>query len=114
MGLTIKVDPGEKVRLAKTDTDRAAGLTKSAGNARLAALSEQLGELQELLFAAQRHAVLIVLQGMDTSGKDGTIKHVMSTSIRWAAAWKPSRSRPKRSWRTTSSGGCTRSRRRAA
>ena len=78
MGLTIKVDPGEKIRLAKTDTDRAAGLTKSAGNARLAALSEQLGELQELLFAAHRHAVLIVLQGMDTSGKDGTIKHVMS------------------------------------
>jgi len=78
MGLTIKVDPGEKVRLAKTDTDRAAGLTKSAGNERLDALSEQLGELQELLFAAHRHAVLIVLQGMDTSGKDGTIKHVMS------------------------------------
>ena len=78
MGLTIKVDPGEKVRLAKTDTDRAAGLTKSAGNARLAALSEQLGELQELLFAARQHAVLVILQGMDTSGKDGTIKHVMS------------------------------------
>ena len=78
MGLTIVVDPGDKVRLAKTDTDRAAGLTKSAGNARLDALSEQLGELQELLFAAHRHAVLIVLQGMDTSGKDGTIKHVMS------------------------------------
>jgi PPK2 family polyphosphate:nucleotide phosphotransferase len=78
MGLTIQVDPGEKVRLAKTDTDRAKGLTKAAGNARLAALSEQLGELQELLFAAHRHAVLIVLQGMDTSGKDGTIKHVMS------------------------------------
>ena len=78
MGLTIKVDPGEKVRLGKADTDRAAGLTKSAGNARLETLSEQLAELQELLFAAHRHAVLIVLQGMDTSGKDGTIKHVMS------------------------------------
>lgn len=78
MGLTIVVDPGEKVRLAKTDTDRAGGLTKSAGNERLDALSEELGELQELLFAAHRHAVLIVLQGMDTSGKDGTIKHVMS------------------------------------
>ena len=78
MGLTIKVDPGEKVRLAKTDTDRTAGLTKSAGNERLETLSEQLAELQELLFAAHRHAVLIVLQGMDTSGKDGTIKHVMS------------------------------------
>jgi PPK2 family polyphosphate:nucleotide phosphotransferase len=78
MGLTIKVDPGDKVRLAKTDTDRTAGLSKSAGNERLDALSEQLAELQELLFAAHRHAVLIVLQGMDTSGKDGTIKHVMS------------------------------------
>jgi PPK2 family polyphosphate:nucleotide phosphotransferase len=78
MGLTIKVDPGEKVRLAKTDTDRDGGLTKSAGNERVASLSAQLGELQELLFAARRHAVLIVLQGMDTSGKDGTIKHVMS------------------------------------
>ena len=78
MGLAIKVDPGEKVRLAKTDTGRAAGLTKSAGNERLETLSEQLAELQELLFAAHRHAVLIVLQGMDTSGKDGTIKHVMS------------------------------------
>ena len=54
MGLTIKVDPGGRVRLAETDTDRAAGLTKTAGNARLAALSEQLGELQELLFAARR------------------------------------------------------------
>ena len=79
MGLTIKVDPGEKVRLAATDTEprwrvarRArptSGWTRSA---------TQLGELQELLFAARRHAVLIVLQGMDTSGKDGTIKHVMS------------------------------------
>ena len=78
MGLTIRVDPGDKVRLAKTDTDRDGGLSKSAGNERLDALSEQLGELQELLFAAHRHAVLIVLQGMDTSGKDGTIKHVMS------------------------------------
>ena len=76
MGLTIKVDPGEKVRLAKTDTDRAAGLTKSAGNARLAALSEQLGELQELLFAARQHAVLVILQGRDASGKDGAIKQV--------------------------------------
>jgi len=78
MGLTIKVDPGEKVRLAKTDTDRDGGLSKSAGTERVEALSGQLGELQELLFAARRHAVLIVLQGMDTSGKDGTIKHVMS------------------------------------
>jgi len=41
-------------------------------------LSEELGELQQLLAAAQHHSLLIVLQGMDTSGKDGTIRHVMA------------------------------------
>ena len=38
----------------------------------------RLGELQQRLYANGNRAVLIVLQGMDTSGKDGTIKHVMS------------------------------------
>jgi len=38
----------------------------------------RLDELQERLYAGKKQAVLIVLQGMDTSGKDGTIKHVMS------------------------------------
>lgn len=41
-------------------------------------LISRLGELQERLYANGNRAVLIVLQGMDTSGKDGTIKHVMS------------------------------------
>src|SRR6266545_6059873 len=41
-------------------------------------LISRLEELQERLFANGNRAVLIVLQGMDTSGKDGTIKHVMS------------------------------------
>ena len=39
---------------------------------------ERLGELQERLYAHGRWAVLVVLQGMDTAGKDGVIKHVMS------------------------------------
>lgn len=38
---------------------------------------QRLAELQEMLFAQGRHALLIVLQGMDTAGKDGVIKHVM-------------------------------------
>jgi len=38
---------------------------------------ERLTDLQEMLYAQGKHALLIVLQGMDTSGKDGTIKHVM-------------------------------------
>jgi polyphosphate kinase 2 (PPK2 family) len=41
-------------------------------------LGKELGELQQLLAAAQHHRLLIVLQGMDTSGKDGTIRHVMA------------------------------------
>lgn len=43
---------------------------------RVAASVEQLSELQELLWADQRHAILLVFQGMDCAGKDGTIKHV--------------------------------------
>jgi PPK2 family polyphosphate:nucleotide phosphotransferase len=39
---------------------------------------EHLAEAQELLFASDRHALLVVLQGMDASGKDGLLKHVMS------------------------------------
>ncbi len=38
---------------------------------------ERLGELHDLLYAARSHALLIVLQGMDTSGKDGTVRHVL-------------------------------------
>lgn len=39
---------------------------------------ERLGELQHLLYAEGRHSVLVVLQGMDASGKDGAIRHVFS------------------------------------
>ncbi len=40
-------------------------------------LTDKLGKLQELLFAEHKHKLLVVLQGMDTSGKDGTVRHVM-------------------------------------
>ena len=38
----------------------------------------QLSSLQELLYASNRHAVLLIFQAMDAAGKDGAIKHVMS------------------------------------
>src|SRR3989449_7121748 len=79
MQLAWKVEEGSKVRLKDYDpafvdkyTDRA------LASAELEKLSEELGELQQLLAAAQHHSLLIVLQGMDTSGKDGTIRHVMA------------------------------------
>src|SRR5262249_18848866 len=44
----------------------------------LAKHQKKLGDLQELLYAEKKHALLIVLQAMDAGGKDGTIRHVMS------------------------------------
>src|SRR5690242_19660418 len=39
---------------------------------------ERMADAQELLWASDKHALLVVLQGMDASGKDGMVKHVMS------------------------------------
>jgi PPK2 family polyphosphate:nucleotide phosphotransferase len=58
------------------DTSLAPG-GKAEAKEKLAAVVSRLAELQELLFAEHRRKLLIVLQGMDTSGKDGTIRHVM-------------------------------------
>jgi polyphosphate kinase 2 (PPK2 family) len=49
---------------------------KEAGKLHLVELNNELMTLQEMLYAEHKHKILIVLQGMDTSGKDGTIKHV--------------------------------------
>ncbi len=49
---------------------------KSAGREAAKQLNRRLESLQELLYAEGRHKVLIVLQAMDTGGKDGTIRHV--------------------------------------
>ncbi len=54
------------------------GINKSSANKQLKKLQMQLFELQNLFYAEGKHALLIILQGMDTSGKDGTIRHVFS------------------------------------
>jgi len=75
----FRVKPGHAVRLADWDTAWTGGF-KDKDDAR-AALRENISrmdELQYLLYAQHKHALLIVLQGMDASGKDGTIRHVMS------------------------------------
>jgi PPK2 family polyphosphate:nucleotide phosphotransferase len=76
MAYAIKVEPGTKVDLSAIDADADGGLTKREGEERLDALAEELGDLQELLFAAGSRALLSVFQGMDTSGKDGAIRGV--------------------------------------
>ena len=77
MTLSIPINPGSKVKLAKIDPEDTFGLTKEQAIEHLDKLTDELGELQELLYAARQHSVLMILQGMDTSGKDGTVKHVM-------------------------------------
>ena len=76
---SYRVKPHEKVRLSRVSTSETDGY-KSEKEARdmLEDQRAQLDGLQELLFAENKHAVLVVLQGMDTGGKDGTIRHIFT------------------------------------
>ena len=65
------------IRLDRISADPPAGMTKKKAKKRFAELHEQLFGLQDELFGAKLHSVLIVLQGRDGAGKDGTIKHVV-------------------------------------
>jgi PPK2 family polyphosphate:nucleotide phosphotransferase len=72
------VKPGEKVRLSEIDPRDTGPLDKDGAQAETQRNREELGQMQELLWADNRRSLLVVLQGMDTCGKDGTIRHVMS------------------------------------
>jgi PPK2 family polyphosphate:nucleotide phosphotransferase len=83
----FQLKPGKKVRLKDHDTgwaqtEELKELGKDAVKERTKEILdknlEELAEAQELLYADDRYALLIVLQAMDAAGKDGTIKHVMS------------------------------------
>jgi PPK2 family polyphosphate:nucleotide phosphotransferase len=67
----------DKVRLRQIDPGETFGFDKKDAKESLDVLEDRLTELQEKLYAAGRNAVLIVLQGLDTAGKDGTIRRVM-------------------------------------
>ncbi len=73
-----QVEPGSRFRISRVDAAATPGF--AGGKAKtakvLADLSRRLHVLQERLWAEQRRKVLVVLQGLDTSGKDGTISHV--------------------------------------
>jgi PPK2 family polyphosphate:nucleotide phosphotransferase len=75
----LRVSPGRPADLAKRDpSDRLGFDDKDAGVTRLAELVAELGLLQNRLWAEARRSVLLVLQGLDASGKDGTISHVLT------------------------------------
>jgi len=73
-----RVTPHANVDLSKWSTSTTDGFdgNKQQGAALLPVLNERLADLQAMLYAESKRKLLIVLQGMDTSGKDGTIKHV--------------------------------------
>jgi PPK2 family polyphosphate:nucleotide phosphotransferase len=75
----VKIEPGSKVHLAKFDARASFGYSKGdSARALLQKNLRKLYELQALLYADRRYALLIVLQALDAGGKDGTIRHVMA------------------------------------
>lgn len=73
------IKPGEKVNLKKFDTGYTGNkIDKEDGQELLVSTREHLSELQDKLYAHNEYSILIVFQAMDTAGKDGAIKHIMS------------------------------------
>lgn len=72
------VKPGMKIKLSEWDPNDTSEFKghKEEGRMELSKLNKQLEDLQELLFAEHKHKVLVILQAMDTGGKDGAIRHV--------------------------------------
>lgn len=72
----FRIKPGHKVALDDFDPRDHEGIDRQDGERWFAELSGRLADLQELLYAEHRHAVLIVLQAMDAACKDSTIREV--------------------------------------
>lgn len=75
----LRVPPGDDVDLKRRSTRIAPVYTSKAEYRQLLDKHvKRLSELQGLLYASNRHALLVIFQAMDAAGKDGAIKHVMS------------------------------------
>lgn len=74
------IDGTRPVRLEGIDPAAHGELTEREAEQRLERLTEELRELQELMFAAESNGVLVILQGMDAAGKDVTIQHVFRSA----------------------------------
>lgn len=73
-----KVKPGSNVKLEEINPDDTSGMktTKKEAETIIANLTKELDAMQDLLYAEHKHKLLVVLQAMDTAGKDGIIRHV--------------------------------------
>lgn len=73
------IKDAKEIRLSKLDANETGDFkTKKEAEAATAKLKKRLAELQDILFAQKKHSLLVILQGMDSSGKDGTVKHIFS------------------------------------
>ena len=68
---------GRKLRLDDISAEPPKGMTKEKAQKRFVSLAEEMFKLQDAMFGAKLHGVLVVLQGRDGAGKDGAIKHVV-------------------------------------
>src|SRR5436853_6208224 len=68
-----------KISLKEISTRAPKDLDKKDTREKMPAILEGLAELQNLLFAESKHSVLVIIQGMDASGKDGVIRNVFTS-----------------------------------
>jgi PPK2 family polyphosphate:nucleotide phosphotransferase len=79
MAERFRIEPGTRVGLAKRDpADASAFSDRGEAEVQSKADAKVINEWQDRLFAEGRRALLVILQGTDTSGKDGTIRHVFN------------------------------------
>ena len=76
MSSDLRVEPGTPARIAERDPGDTLGLDKAEAREELRALHERLDVLQQRLYAEGTRSLLLVLQGLDASGKDGVIRSV--------------------------------------
>lgn len=76
MGYAHRIEGGQRIKLADFDPGEDAGLERKEAEKKTARYIGELIELQELLYAVRLQSILVILQGRDTSGKDGTIRQV--------------------------------------
>ena len=81
LAATFRVAPGKRAQLAKRDpADASAFPDRKAAEEQSKNDGKAINVLQDRLFAEGKRALLVVLQGTDTSGKDGTIRHVFNAT----------------------------------
>ena len=87
--LARTLDGSKRIRLDDVDTSETGGLDKEQAVVRLEKLGRELSELENLLAYAGTHSLLVVLQGRDASGKDGSARKILEFTNIQSAYVKP-------------------------